>query len=228
MSCDKYWRFWMGELSQKDFVAHRASCEECRSSEDLDVFIAHQAQELPVPTSAPGLWNRIAAEISLQQATARQARSRPMQMPVLRRLGNRILDPRHHLVWKLAALLVVTVGTHALLSTRAPDIGPTPHNLLTAQALSRVEALETEYEQAITELETLAAPMIAEADTGLLLHYRERLETIDRQIRRCRAVLAHDGVNAHVRRYLLAAYQDKKETLTELLTLVQGQANATG
>jgi hypothetical protein len=34
--------------------------------------------------------------------------------------------------------------------------------------------------------------------------------------------LDQDGANAHVRRYLLAAYQDKKETLTELLALAEG------
>jgi hypothetical protein len=61
-----------------------------------------------------------------------------------------------------------------------------------------------------------------DADAELILRYRDRLETIDSQIRRCRTVLARDGANAHVRRYLMTAYQDKKETLTRLLQQDEG------
>ena len=35
-------------------------------------------------------------------------------------------------------------------------------------------------------------------------------------------MLARDNANAHVRRYLLAAYRDKADTLTELLQQAQG------
>jgi hypothetical protein len=52
-----------------------------------------------------------------------------------------------------------------------------------------------------------------------MLLYRDRLETIDAQIARCQEALAENPSNAHIRRYLLAALQDKKETLRELAQL---------
>ena len=51
----------------------------------------------------------------------------------------------------------------------------------------------------------------------LMLLYRDRLETIDDQIEQCREALSENPANAHIRRYMLAALQDKKETLKELL-----------
>jgi hypothetical protein len=133
----------------------------------------------------------------------------------------RLFEPRRKMAWRLATVAVVAIVGLVTFQLLRPG-EPVPRNVLTEQALDRVEALEVEYELAIGELEAIAAPMIAEADTELILRYRDRLETIDSQIRRCKAVLAEDGANAHVRRYLLAAYQDKKETLSELLALADG------
>ena len=79
--------------------------------------------------------------------------------------------------------------------------------------------MEKEYEKAIAELEKLTIPLVANADTDLMLLYRDKLETIDIQIERCKEALKHNGADAHIRRYLLTAYQDKKETLIELLEI---------
>jgi len=211
MTCHEYRRYGEGDVRPEEFASHREACKECREAHALDELIAHKARDLPVPTSAPGLWDRIAARLEREQETGSWWRGLARI-----RLGD-LFDPRRHTAWKFATVGVAVV---ALLLLRPTP--PAPRNLLTAQALARVEALEVEYELAIGELEAVAAPRIAEADTELLLRYRDRLETIDAQIRRCRAVLAEDPANAHVRRYLLAAYRDKRETLTELLALEKG------
>jgi len=52
----------------------------------------------------------------------------------------------------------------------------------------------------------------------MMLLYREKLETIDAQIERCQEALAANPANAHIRRYLLAALQDKKAALADLLS----------
>jgi hypothetical protein len=46
--------------------------------------------------------------------------------------------------------------------------------------------------------------------------YRERLETIDAQIERCRRALELNPASAHIRRYMLAALQDKTLTLIQI------------
>jgi len=53
--------------------------------------------------------------------------------------------------------------------------------------------------------------------------YRDRLGTIDAQIARCREALKSNPANAHIRRYLMAALRDKRETLTEVLNLKAGK-----
>ena len=90
---------------------------------------------------------------------------------------------------------------------------------LAGAALVQVEQKEKEYSAAIAELEAVALPQMAKLDTDLMLLYRDRLETIEAQIERCKEALATNPANAHIRRYLLAALQDKKETLKELVDL---------
>jgi hypothetical protein len=60
---------------------------------------------------------------------------------------------------------------------------------------------------------------MANMNIELMLLYRDRLETIDDQIDRCREALLENPANTHIRRYMLAALQDKKDTLTELAAL---------
>ena len=70
--------------------------------------------------------------------------------------------------------------------------------------------------EAITELEETVKPVLKSIDVELALCYRDRLETIDEQINLCKKELKHNPANTHIRHYLLAALQDKKQTLIEL------------
>jgi len=76
---------------------------------------------------------------------------------------------------------------------------------------------EGEYIQAINELEKTARPKLAGMDLQMMSLYRDRLAAIDSQLERCKEALASNPANAHIRRYLLAALQDKKQTLAEVL-----------
>jgi hypothetical protein len=207
MKCNEYQKHLLGEVSAEDFAAHEQSCNDCREARAFDEIIDREAREIPAPTSAPGLWTRIAHRLEEEE----------------RKSGRlSLVDwfyPRRRLAWSFAAVSVLIIGIISLMFLRPDGTGPQPRNLLTAEALTRVEALEAEYEQAIADLETVALPVAAEANTELALRYRYRLETIDAQIDRCKTALAQDGANAHVRRYLMAAYQDKKETLVALSSL---------
>ncbi|MGH7454656.1 MAG: hypothetical protein ACRENG_25095, partial [bacterium] len=117
---------------------------------------------------------------------------------------------------RMAAVLLVAVGLGSYFLFKPK---PSGSQLLAGAALEQVEKTEREYADAIAELEAVALPQMAKLDVDLMLLYRDRLETIDAQILRCKEALATNPANAHIRRYLLAALQDKKETLQELLEL---------
>ncbi|MCP4573891.1 MAG: hypothetical protein GY838_16150 [bacterium] len=208
MKCDRYEAWWMGDLSDDDFADHREACAECATAFKLDERIEQETRSLPGPAQGTGLWDRIAAELE-------EDGPRVVALPQRRRIPT-------SRIWALAAVLVLCVGLGSVLLRDGGGPPPLPRNLLATDALARVEAAEAEYETAIRDLEAQAGPVLAEADTRLMLRYRQRLEIIDAQISDCREMLAHDNANAHVRRYLLAAYRDKADTLTELLQLAQG------
>jgi len=58
---------------------------------------------------------------------------------------------------------------------------------------------------------------MAELDLELMLLYRDRLEIIDQQIVECKEALSSNSGNAHIRRYMLAAFQEKKNTLRDIM-----------
>lgn len=211
MKCRVYERHWLDEISAKEFAAHCETCAECRRAAAHDEMIEKLAGELEPPAPTADGWAALAARLEAAGTAARPARRRiRFEIPVPRRL-------EAWAGWQVAAALVVVIGLGSLLALQPWSRGPQPRNILAEDALQRVESLEAQYVAAIADLETVTGPLIAAADNEILLRYRQRLEVIDAQIRRCRAVLAADNANAHARRYLLAAYQDKTETLTELL-----------
>jgi hypothetical protein len=115
---------------------------------------------------------------------------------------------------KIAAVLVIAIGLSILLMIHQ-RVEKT--NLLADSALQKVEAEEKEYEDAIQELEKIALPNLSDMKVELMFLYKDRLETIDTQITQCKEALNENPANAHIRRYLQLALQDKKETLREVL-----------
>ena len=116
-------------------------------------------------------------------------------------------------LWRIAALLFLALA--GFLYYRQQQPLPVK-GLLAEKALQRVEAAEADYLQAIAGLEAAAGPRLTALPPDLASLYRTRLEAIDAQIIRCREALAANPANAHIRRYLLAALQDKKETLRSI------------
>jgi len=216
MTCDRYRAYWLGEVTEREYAEHARGCETCREAVALDERIEQAARKLPAPASSPDLWRAI--ESRLRAEGAKTQGETGAGGGVIRGL----FGLRRRVVLRYAATVLLLVGASYLAFFRPGDRAQAPRDLLTTQALARVEAVEQEYEDAIRDLERVAEPILAAADTKLLLLYRQRLETIDAQIARCREALDTDRGNAHIRRYLLAAFQDKQDALTELLTLERG------
>ena len=211
MSCRELERYESGELDETEFVRHAAGCPSCREILRQDAEIMAQAKELRRPVQAPGLWSRI--EKALEEEAAKETGRAPLLARFLR------LAPTAALMLAAAGLAVFFVWRR-----QAPAF---PSGLLAREALVRVEKEEKEYLEAIENLEKQALPRIADLNLELNFLYKERLETIDSQIEQCRDALASNPANAHIRRYLIIALQDKKETLAKVLSLRQEKSEGT-
>jgi hypothetical protein len=176
--------------------------------EALDRRLTEEARMLQRPIQARDLWNRI--------ETALRAESEAPSRPAAERGHSR----RRTTGFRFRFLMIPAAAGAALLLALAvlpPKPAPTGSGLLDKRALARVDAQEKEYVQAIDDLEKRARPRISALDLSLMSLYRDRLSVIDAQIGKCREALDRNPSNAHIRRYLLAALRDKKQTLAELL-----------
>jgi len=89
--------------------------------------------------------------------------------------------------------------------------------LLKSAALAEVERTESAYVQAIDKLAADAKPQLDNPATPLLANYREKLLILDSAIGELRAQAEQNPGNAHLRRELLAMYQEKQSTLQGIL-----------
>ena len=206
MSCEKFDKYEMGELSAQEFERHVSECTSCREQSGLETRLTAETEALRAPVRAPYLWERIEAGLR-EEMNGNTGRSD--KKSALRRFHRKWL-----VLVPAAALFLAAVGLAAIfaLKQKIPASG-----LLADKALENIELKEREYIRAIQDLEKAARPKMAGMDLEMMSLYRDRLGTIDTQIERCREALAANPANAHIRRYMLAALQDKQETLVRVL-----------
>jgi len=211
MSCDQFDRHRNGEVTAEDFTRHARDCAECREQTALDARLDREITALRDPVGADALWEKIEASLvrEKQLAAEKGAGKRAPEGPRLIAFLSRrwpVLIPAG------AALLVLAVlGIRVFRSPAAPS------GILAREALARVESTEKEYLGAIESLESQARPKIAAMDLQEMSLYKDKLAVIDAQIVKCREALASNPGNAHIRRYLLAALQDKRQALADAL-----------
>jgi uncharacterized protein involved in exopolysaccharide biosynthesis len=80
-----------------------------------------------------------------------------------------------------------------------------------------VERTEVAYAKAIEKLEADAKPQLDKSNSSLMASYREKLLVLDSAIDELRLQAGQNPSNAHLRHQLLAMYQEKQETLQEVL-----------
>lgn len=201
MSCQKFKKYEFGKLSQSEFQKHLKTCAVCQERMKQDTRLLSLAKSLKRPVESPHLWDRIEESLREEQHKGKRSEVKDVRWSLLRLLPA-----------AAAALLIISVGFYFLLKSETGKSG-----ILTESALAKIEKKEREYIEAIEELEERTLPKMADMNLELMLLYRDRLETIDNQIEQCREALSENPGNAHIRRYMLAALQDKKQTLKELL-----------
>lgn len=199
MSCDRFEKYHLSEIEEHEFLQHLETCDFCREQIEQDARLMSLARSLKRSVEAPHLWSRIEKVLEAEQKVGEQSY-------VIRR--------RIYSILRVAAVIVVAVSLGVYFWPKAKT---GESRLLAQSALQKVEKQEKAYIEAIEELEERVIPKMAQMDVELALLYRDRLETIDSQIDRCKEALNANPANAHIRRYMLAALEDKKETLKELL-----------
>ncbi len=194
---------------------HAARCAECAEPLALWDEIASAAPSLRREWESPRLFPKIAAAIDTEkfsrpavaEAPAAPASSRKFQwIPMA----------------AAASLFVVAmVGLQVFRNSggREPlvNAASTSNPLLTDRSLEEVETAEANYVRSIERLSVLARPRIANPTTPLFVNYREKLQLLDSAIVEIRAQIEMNRFNSHLRRELLAMYQEKQRTLQELM-----------
>ncbi len=211
--CPKYERFGMGKMKPEDFTRHAKQCPDCRENMAQDERLMAEARRLGQRETieAPGLWERIEKDLAREMAKKTGGTGRRPSRVFSRHW---ILKPTFLAPLTAGFVLALGVGLYFTLKPRRFERSS---DLLARAQLVKVEKAEAEYLKAIEDLEKKSLPQMAKMDLELKYLYKDRLATIDAQIERCREALDTNPANAHVRRYMLAALQDKKETLAELL-----------
>ncbi len=198
---------------------HAANCADC--AEELRAWkaLSITAQEMREESAQPELWLKIRAALVQEQERSR-GRSKAWSWLQFWRLPAIRLGWQPALAGAFALVLAVSASWFVLhRSTGSETSQSSP--LLKDPALAEVERTEKAYEQAIEKLVTQAKPELDNPSTPLLASYHEKILVIDSAISELRAQAGMNPSNAHLRRELLAMYQQKQETLEEALEAKQ-------
>jgi hypothetical protein len=189
--------------------AHSANCAAC--AEELRAWkaLGIAAKELRDYSDAPSLWLRIEPALA---ATKKQHTERWSWLTLGFGLS---------LGWQTAVaaalVVVLTVSAGWVYWHRATPPGQEDQSLLKSPALAEVERTQAAYEQAIDKLALDAKPQLENPTTPLQASYREKLLVLDSAINDLRAQAGMNPSNAHLRQQLLAMYQEKQQTLQDIL-----------
>jgi hypothetical protein len=189
---------------------HATTCAPCRTELEIWREISAAALTMHREWESPALWPRIEYALQTEAAQSRGWRSWISALQ---------FAPQSRWQMALATLVLVAVsgiGAWQLLHRNAATSSNDAH-LLTDQAVQQVEQAEKTYEQSIDKLAKLAGPKLNAASTPLLVNYREKLNLLDSAISECRANLDRNRANAYLRTELLSFYQEKQQTLEQVL-----------
>jgi hypothetical protein len=200
------------------FEEHAASCSACGRELGEWRQLSLAAPTLAKSWDSPELLPRIRQAIAEESQRAHERESPPE--PAVGRL-------RWLPAAAIAALFVIaTAGLWAFRNSAGRDPlsshwRTTKDPLLTDRAVEEVETAEKAYLASIDRLSKLAEPKLAGATSPVLVNYREKLDVLDSAIAELKSSIDQNRMNTHLRRELLAIYQEKQRTLQDLMKEVK-------
>lgn len=184
-------------LAMETAARHAAECDACAQTLAAWNELSDTAQSMRTTWDNDMLWPRIERAIRAER----------------KRSPSRWL--RH-----AAAAILIIVGLGAPLfymlrvQTREAAFDRT---IIRVSALDEVERTERDYTRAIGKLEKLTDARLEDAESPLMISYKEKLMLLDDAIAECEANIDSNRQNAHLRKQLLAMYSEKQQTLQDVL-----------
>ena len=199
-----------GEEAVAALEPHALHCEECRESLRLWKEIEEAAPSLQKRWESPGLLPGVIRGIEAEKG-------KPQAAPAPRRRLSwiPIAAAASLFVLSMVGLYVFKPGESARDPLTRPSFGK--EALLGEDTLKEVETAESNYLASIAKLSSLAEARMANPETPVLASYREKLQLLDSAIADLRSQLESNRFNTHLRKELLAMYQEKKRTLEEVV-----------
>jgi hypothetical protein len=195
---------------------HATSCQICAEEVRAWKSLSAAAQELRDYRSSPALWPRIERALAEGVSAENPGAERWRLLGFLRRIP---------LGWQTAAagafVLLLTLSASWYVLHPNKPLENADRSFLKSNALAEVERTEAAYVKAIDKLAVDAKPQLEHPATPLLANYREKLLVLDSAIDDLRSQAGMNPSNAHLRYQLLAMYQEKQETLEEVLEAKQ-------
>ena len=199
------------------FEQHASECAHCARELAGWRQVSSAARMLSKSWDSPQLWPRI------RQSLAEESQRGSEGV----RAGGSGFSWRWLPAASIAALfLIATAGLWVFRNSGGRDPlaahwQTTKDPLLTEQAIDEVDTAEKAYLASIEKLSKLAEPRLAGADSPVLVNYREKLDVLDSAIAELKASIDQNRFNTHLRRELLAVYQEKQRTLQNLMKEVK-------
>src|ERR1700693_3829267 len=210
-----------GEEPVAALEIHAGACADCRERLRLWQEISQAAPGLRKAWDSPHLLPGIARAIAAARRTAPAPAAPDAESPAPRRsfAWIPVAVAASLFVLSMIGLSILKPGESARDPFARPSMGKEP--LMSNQTLKEVEDAESNYLSSIEKLSRLAEPRMANPDSPLLVSYREKLQLLDSAIGDLRGQLEGNRFNTHLRKELLAMYQEKKHTLEEVLKEVK-------
>jgi hypothetical protein len=194
--------------------AHATTCSACHEELTAWKNLSATASEMHEEWNSPALWPRIERALAEQSVSAKTSRWE-------RLLGNWNLTSMQWQTAVAALALIAITGTALWVGVHRNIGDPFVGSLLKDPAVRNVEKAEAAYEQAIDKLDAQARPQLEKASTPLMASYREKLQVLDSAIADLKSQAGINPANGHLRRQLLAMYQEKQATLEDVLEAKQ-------
>lgn len=203
-----------GEDAVAALEIHAGACGDCRARLTLWKDISRAAPALEKRWDSPDLFPRIARTVTAASRNAAPAAAAPRRrfawLPAAAAASLFVLS--------MVGLSIFKPGESARDPFARPSMGTEP--LMSNQTMKEVEEAEANYLESIEKLSRLAEPRMV-SPSPLLVSYREKLQLLDSAIGDLRGQLEGNQFNTHLRKELLAMYQEKKRTLEEVVKEVK-------